>query len=48
MDLDMANNHEPRGFLLGVLQEYGVANPLPQANWSLYCQSQSLVRFPGK
>uniref|UniRef100_A0A8C5HIH4 Reverse transcriptase domain-containing protein n=1 Tax=Gouania willdenowi TaxID=441366 RepID=A0A8C5HIH4_GOUWI len=47
VDLEKAFDRVPRGFLWGVLREYGVSNLLIGAVRSLYDRSQSLVRIAG-
>ena len=47
VDLEKAFDRVPRGFLWGVLREYGVPDSLVRAVRSLYDRCQSLVRIAG-
>ncbi|KAK0137050.1 Retrovirus-related Pol polyprotein from type-1 retrotransposable element R2 [Merluccius polli] len=47
VDLEKAFDRVPRGVLWGVLQEYGVSDPLIRAVRSLYDRCQSLLRIAG-
>ena len=47
VDLEKAFDRVPRGFLWGVLREYGVPDPLQRAIRSLYACSRSCVRILG-
>uniref|UniRef100_A0A8C2ZPF1 Reverse transcriptase domain-containing protein n=1 Tax=Cyclopterus lumpus TaxID=8103 RepID=A0A8C2ZPF1_CYCLU len=47
VDLEKAFDRVPRGFLWGVLREYGVPDPLARAIRSLYACSRSCVRLLG-